>query len=217
MAVMVGGTIAAVGENVLNEQDRKWLRSGVWFLGPVGLGLASGLIIAGYFLKMEGLKLPGLICGLVILAMTVICGGLQVLGRFGGSAKIILAGVAALVVPVLFGLLPAIEQIKISPPISRAIKEKTGNDVPVAMYEYDEPTLNFYIGRHIELLRGEDAIVTWAQQPKYGALIIPKEVLAGVEQRYGIFPLEQIAAKKGFNYSKGKALEVLALIRKTEN
>ena len=49
------------------------------------------------------------------------------------------------------------------------------------------------------------------------ALIIPKDVLGGVLQRFGPLPLEQIASKNGFNYSKGKQLEVLALIRKTEN
>ena len=89
--------------------------------------------------------------------------------------------------------------------------------MPVATYKYAEPTLNFYISRRIEPLRSEDAVVTWARQPKDETLIIPKEELAGIEQRYGTLPLEIIASKKGFNYSKGKPLEVLALIRKAEN
>jgi 4-amino-4-deoxy-L-arabinose transferase-like glycosyltransferase len=44
MAVMTGATIVASGQNVLNERDRKWLRGGIWFSGPVGLGIAAGLV-----------------------------------------------------------------------------------------------------------------------------------------------------------------------------
>ena len=114
MAVMTGATIVASGQNVLNERDRKWLRGGVWFLGPVGLGIAAGLIGVGYFIKSEGLKMPGLICGqshgddnnLLYL---------QVREKFNGTAKVVLAGILILIIPLLFVLLPAVEAIKISP------------------------------------------------------------------------------------------------------
>ena len=79
--------------------------------------------------------------------------------------------------PLLFGLLPAIEEIKISPPLAKAVREKTDTDVPSAMYKYAEPTLNFYIGRKIETLRNDEAVAAWAKQPIPGALIIPKDVL----------------------------------------
>jgi hypothetical protein len=217
MAVMTGATIVASGKNVLNERDRKWLRGGVWFMGPVGTGIAASLIGVGYFIKSEGLIVPGLICGAIALVMTIICCYLQVREKFNGTAKVVLAGILVLIIPLLFVLLPAVETIKISPYIAKAIREKTDKDVPVATYKYAEPTLNFYISRRIEPLRSEDAVVSWAKQPKKGTLIIPKEVLAGIEQRYGALPLEIFASKKGFNYSKGKALEVLALIRKAEN
>ena len=44
-------------------------------------------------------------------------------------------------------------------------------------------------------------------------LIIPKDKLDNIQQSYGTLPLEEIASKKGFNYSKGKIVEVMALIR----
>ena len=59
MAVMTGATIVASGQNVLNERDRKWLRGGAWFSGPVGLGIAAGLIGIGYFIKIEGIENAG--------------------------------------------------------------------------------------------------------------------------------------------------------------
>jgi hypothetical protein len=123
----------------------------------------------------------------------------------------------ALEIPVLFGVLPAIEQIKISPSIADSVKAKTTKEVPVATYKYGEPTLNFYIGRQIKPLRNEEAVIAWARQPERGVLVIPKDALTNIQERFGPLPLEQIASKEGFNYSKGKPLEVLALIRKAEN
>jgi hypothetical protein len=84
--------------------------------------------------------------------------------------------------------------------------------MPVATYKYAEPTLNFYIGRRIEPLRSEEAVIAWTRQPRPGVLIIPKDVLAAIQQRYGSLALDEIASTRGFNYSKGTILEVLALI-----
>jgi len=215
MAIMAGGTIAT-GRSVLNERDEKWLRGGVWFLGPVGLAVASGLIAGGYLLKEEGLKTPGLICGLEILAMTAICCILQIRERFTASAGAIWAGVVILMAPLLFGLLPAIEAIKISPPIAAAIKEKTGSDVPVATYKYAEPTLNFYIGRKINELRKEAKVIEWLKNRGQRVLIIPRKDLDVIRQKIETADFEEIASKKGINYSKGKEVEVVALLVKTQ-
>ncbi len=216
IAVMVGGTIVAAGKHILNERDRRWLRGGVWFLMPVGLGLASVLIAAGHLLNIEGLKLPGLICGLVILAMTIICSLLQILERFTDSAKIILVGIVVLLAPLSFGLLPAIEEIKISPPLAKAVREKTSKDVPVAMYKYAEPTLIFYIGRKITQLKEEDEVIGWLKSPTERVLIIPRKDFDDIRQKSGNISFEEIASKEGINYSKGTELEVVALVSKKE-
>jgi len=217
MAVMTGGATAATGKNILNEQDKKWLRGGIWFLMPVGLGIAAGLIATGYSLKTDGLKLPGLICGLVILVMTVTCSILQIRERFIGSARVVLGGVVILLAPILFGLLPAIEEIKISPPIAKAVREKIGKDVPVAMYKYAEPTLNFYIGRKVTQLRNEGEVIGWFKNPGKRVLIIPRKDFDGIRQKSGDIDFEEIASKEGINYSKGKELEVMALVSKKQS
>ena len=216
MAVMTGATIVASGQNILSERDRKWLRGGVWFLGPVGLGIAAGLIGIGYFIKSEGLTMPGLICGVISLVMTIICCYLQVLEKFNGTAKVILAGVLILIIPLLFVLLPAVEAIKISPHIAKAIREKTGKDVPVAMYKYAEPTLNFYVGRNITQLRKTDDVVEWLKGTENRVLIIPRKDFEDIRQNAGNITFEEIASKKGVNYSKGKEVEVIALLVKTQ-
>jgi hypothetical protein len=149
--------------------------------------------------------------------MTVIAIRRQLAGRPQASAKVLLIGMLVFQIPFLFGVLPAVERVKISPPIAQAIKEKTAKEIPVATYKYTEPTLNFYIGRQIESLRDEEAVIAWSRQPQAGVLVIPKDVLAGIQQRHGFLALDEIASKKGFNYSKGTILEVLALIRRAKD
>jgi 4-amino-4-deoxy-L-arabinose transferase-like glycosyltransferase len=217
MAIMVGGTITATGKNIFNEQDKKWLRGGVWFLMPVGFGIAGGLIGIGHFIKSEGLIMPGLICGAIALVMTILCCYLQVRETFNGTAKVILVGILVLIIPLLFVLLPAVEAIKISPHIAKAIREKTGKDVPVAMYKYAEPTLNFYVGRNITHLRKTDDVVEWLKGTGNRALIIPRKDFEGIRQNAGDIVFEEIASKKGINYSKGREVEVVALLVKTQN
>jgi 4-amino-4-deoxy-L-arabinose transferase-like glycosyltransferase len=220
MAIMTGGVIAAAGGSrrlaaggkVLNEQDRKWLRGGIWFFIPVGLGMGAGLIAAGYFLKIDGIKLPGLICGIIILAMTIICWVSQAGENFVRSAKIIVVMIIALLAPILFGLLPAVEKIKIGPAIAKAVKEKTNKDMPTAMYKYAEPTLNLYIGRKINTLRKDYEVIEWLEQPGKRVLIIPRKEMTGVLQKASNVAFEEIASKEGINYSDGTKLDVTAIV-----
>ncbi len=216
LALAVAGTIVAAQENRLTARDQMWLRRGVWFFSPLAIAIVLALTIGPYFFPIPGLRWSGPAAGIVLLVMAAAAIYLQRADRTHLSAQVFLVGMFVLDIPILFGVLPAIEQIKISPPIAQAIKAKTAKETPVATYKYSEPTLNFYIGRQIEPLRGEEAVATWARQPKPGVLIIPKDVLADIDQQYGPLPLEQIVSKKGFNYSKGKPLEVMALIRKAE-
>jgi 4-amino-4-deoxy-L-arabinose transferase-like glycosyltransferase len=216
MAVMTGATIVASGQNVLNERDRKWLRGGVWFLGPVGFGIAAGLNGIGHFIKNEGLVMPGLICGVIALVMTIIICYLQVREKFNGTAKIVLAGILVLIIPLLFVLLPAIEAIKISPSIAAAIREKTDKDVPVATYKYAEPTLNFYVGRKIRQLRKEDQVIEWFKCEGERVLIIPRESINVIRERTNGILFDELTTKKGVNYSKGREVEVVALLIKKQ-
>jgi hypothetical protein len=113
-------------------------------------------------------------------------------------------------------LLPAIEAIKISPHIAKAIREKTGKDVPVAMYKYAEPTLNFYVRRNITQLRKTDDVVEWLKGTGNRALIIPRKDFEDIRQNAGDIAFEEIASQKGINYSKGREVEVVALLVKTQ-
>lgn len=213
MAIMVGGTVAAAQQNVLDERDRIWLRRGVWFFGPFAIMAALVLMIGPWFVNIPGLRWSGLASGVVLSVMAIIAIHYQRADRPQASAIVLLMGMIIFEIPVLFGLLPAIEQIKVTPAIAQAVNAKTAKEIPVATYKYREPTLNFYIGRQIESLGDEKAVVSWSRQTGEAVLIIPKDKLEGIQQSFGKLPLEEIASKKGFNYSKGKIVELTALLR----
>ncbi len=47
-------------------------------------------------------------------------------------------------------------------------------------------------------------------------LIIPRKDFEDIRQNAGDIAFEEIASKKGINYSKGKEVEVIALLVKTQ-
>ena len=110
--------------------------------------------------------------------------------------------------------LPMIERFKLSKPLADAIRAQTAPDVQVANLDYDEPSLIFYLGRrHLKNLGGDAGVIPWAKQPQPGVLVISREALAKIEAGNGPLGLKQIAAVRGFNYSKGKWADIVALGR----
>jgi 4-amino-4-deoxy-L-arabinose transferase-like glycosyltransferase len=212
MAIMAGGVIAGAGGGNLNEQDKRWLRGGVWFFIPVGLAMAAGAIMTGYHIKTEELKAPGLICGIIILIMTIFCWVSQIRGNFIRTAQISVAGIIILMAAVIFGLLPAVEKIKISPALAKAVQEKTDKEMPTAMYGYGEPTLNFYMGRKIIFFKKDYQVIEWLEQPGKRVLIVPREDFAAILEQTDNLTCTEIASKKGTNYSNGKKLDVTAMM-----
>jgi 4-amino-4-deoxy-L-arabinose transferase-like glycosyltransferase len=217
LALAVAGTIVAAKQNRLSAGDRIWLRRGVWLFGPLAITAVLALMIGPWFLEIPGLRWSGLASGIVLLIMAVIAIRQQYADRPQASAGVLLVGILVFQIPLLFGMLPAVEQVKISPLIARTIKDKTAEGMPVATYEYGEPTLNFYVGRQIEPLDSEKAVIAWTRQPQPGVLVIPKDMLAAIQERHGSLALDEIAATEGFNYSKGTRLELLALIRRPKD
>lgn len=214
MALAVAGTILAEERNALSAQEQVWLRRGVWLFAPVAAAGALGLIVGPWFAQIQALRWSGLVSGIVLLGIAIIAIRQQFAKGSAASAKVVVVGMAVLQIPILFGVLPAIEQLKLSPAIARAVKAKTTEETPVATYGYGEPSLNFYVGRRIEHLQDENAVIAWVRQAQPGVLVIPRDVLAEIQQRHELPALEEIASKKGLNYSKGTELELVALIRR---
>ncbi len=216
LALIVGGTLAGAHAGALTQRDRKWLRAGVWFMGPLAAAIGLGLVVGPWFVPVPGLRGWGAAAGIVVLAMAAVAIREHLADRPQTSALALIAGMIAFQIPLQCGLLPAFEQIKISPALAREVNARTGPSVPVASFKYGEPTLNFYIGRHVEPLGSQGAVLEWAGQPGPRVLVIPRDRLDEIERRSRPLPMEEIASVKGFNYSKGRELDVVALFSDKE-
>jgi len=217
MALAVAGTLFSQEQTTLEDADRRWLRGGVWFFGPVAGGVAIGLAIAPFWLHLPGATVPFWASAAVLLAMSALAMRQQLQDRPRSSAVTVLLGMIVLLVPLMLGVMPAVERVKVSPAIAAAIRDRTSGAAPVRTFEYTEPSLRFYVGQQIEPLRGNDELLRWAREPQPGVLVIPTDLLAEIEQRNGSLGLEEITVKPGLNLANGKPLEIAALLRGGRN
>ncbi|MBN1508631.1 MAG: glycosyltransferase family 39 protein [Sedimentisphaerales bacterium] len=213
LALIVSGTIAAARSGGLAPRDKDWLRGGVWFFGPVAAALSGALIVGPWFMTLPGLRWWGAAGGVVIAVMAALAMREQLADRPHKSAMILIGGIVLFQVPLQWGILPAFESTKISPVMAREVNTRIDPNVPVATYRYREPTLNFYLGRHIESLAGPDAVHSWVSQAGPRVLIIPEDRLEGLRDRLRDVPLDEIASVHGLSFSKGKPLDVIVLFR----
>ncbi|HXO41206.1 MAG TPA: hypothetical protein VN999_07160, partial [Thermoanaerobaculia bacterium] len=84
--------------------------------------------------------------------------------------------------------------------------------VPVATFEYAEPSFTFYLGRWpVRELRDAGAVAGWAAEAGPGVLVLPRSVSQALG--YELAGTTEIAAAKGWNVAKGRPLELVALLR----
>ncbi len=220
LALMVAGTIEASNNSRLTERNKKWLRGGTWFFGPVALVLAAACFASPFILQTQtSLHIPplnwsGPLCGLILIIMAASAIYFQLKEQFLKSSASLLACLAVFLIPLLLGVLPGLEQIKIPPHIAKIVRDKTAPDLPLYTCKFNEPSLNFYIGRPIQQLADPQEVADWALQKQNGALIIPKNLLEEISNKFGPLPIVQIGSKKGINYSKGKPVEIVVVVKK---
>ncbi|MGD0094019.1 MAG: phospholipid carrier-dependent glycosyltransferase [Planctomycetota bacterium] len=232
LALAVAGTIDAHERRLLTPRDCAWLRRGAWLAAPLVFLLAF-LLIAGTKLLPalaagRGGSAPLEACAWVLASEKWPCAAagaaLAVLGfvalrqhlalRIQAAARTCFAGAIGMLLFFATFMLPAVEKLKVSAPLARAIRAQTAEDVPVATCEYAEPSLIFYLNRGVihNLAQGS-AVIAWAREPQPGVLIIPRDILPPLQRRYGDLGLREIASASGFNYSKGTWCDLVAVRR----
>jgi 4-amino-4-deoxy-L-arabinose transferase-like glycosyltransferase len=213
LALAVAAVVAGTEHETWTKRDHYWLQWGGWLLAIPAFGAAGVLAIGPWFMPIPHLRAWGL-ASAVVLSLVAIAAMRDLHGRrFQACADLLTRGMVLLSLLLFIGVLPALEAVKVTPPVAAAITSQTARDVPVATYRFGEPSLNFYVDRPIEVLRNEQAVVDWAQKSAPGVLVISKEELERIAQHYGPIALELMASKRGFNYSKGKPIELMALMR----
>lgn len=191
-----------------------WVRTGAGLFLVVGFGLAAGLILAPWFLPVPGLRIPMFSLGLAMFATTW-CGW-RLFSRNRHRTTVVFLAAAMMVfnLALAAGLLPPLESYKVSAPIAHAINRVIPRDVPVAVFKYNEPSLYFYLDRTpIVSLGSHQEVWQWANAPGRGVLVIPRADINAVRLQFGSLPLVLLAADAGYNYSNGRAVDLLVLER----
>jgi len=210
----VGGTLEAEGEGRLSERDRRWLFRGIWLFAPV-LALAVLLLVGGvWFLPAPAPRLPLALFGCAVAALGAAGLREHAAGRFGRGAVMLCAGFAGLQLLSAPLLLPALEPYKPSPAIARAVRARVPGPVPVSTFDFDEPSLDFYLHpSRVRRLPDAVALEAWPREPGPGILIASRGALSTLLPRREEVGLTEIGAARGFNYSKGRWVDLVALGR----
>ena len=181
---------------------------GPWFVPPLGLSPP------GAETSSPGLAWPIAGLGAIFITMTLLVLHEHSAGRYRAAVGILVAGIVCAIFTVSMIGLPMMERFKLSKPLADAIRAQTAPDVQVYYLDYDEPSLIFYLGRrHLKPVGGEKGVVPWANQQAPGVLVISREALARIEAGKGPLGLKEIVSVRGFNYSKGKWADIVALER----
>lgn len=217
LALAVAAVVDAAERGQLDPRDRRRLSHGAWLYGGVLVIEVGALIAAAVNPPAAELRAACLAVAAVLLVQGAIALRLHMRGRWRHAALATMAGSFAMWLVLGVYALPRIENIKLAPRLASAIRAATPPTVPIATASFDEPSLLFYAGRApIEHLESESALTAWLQEPAPGVLVIPRSQLAEIEKlRAGLERIDilELAAVHGFNYSKGKVVELVALRR----
>ncbi len=171
--------------------------------------------------------------GFLIVALPLIFR--QQVANFAANARaLVIAGLLFLVAAGLF-LLPTFETIKISKRLTDQIRNYVSKETPVTVCGYNEASLVFYLNQNVQDIVGErpnalkdgprptakeaakiveQAIADWAATPAPGVLIIPKPMYDRLKTDLQLPDMQHIGEVHGFNYSKNKWVDILAIRRR---
>jgi 4-amino-4-deoxy-L-arabinose transferase-like glycosyltransferase/membrane-associated phospholipid phosphatase len=214
LALMVGGVIVASERGALSRRDRVWLRRGRWLFAPVGLAVGGALVIAPWWLPVPGLRSPAFGAGLVVLAMTALALREHRAGRLRACAGVLVAGMVLFAAQLGAALLPAAEGYKASPEMAQVVRAQTHADVRVWLFGYGEPSLIFHLQRGpVHKLRTGEQLRAWARAAEPGVVVASRRHLARLGWEPRAAGLVELGRVRGFNYAKGRWVELVALAR----
>ncbi len=217
LALAVAAVIDAAERGALAPRELRWLARGAWIFGVVLALEVAAVIVLSLRPEAAALRGPVLALGAVILAQGAVAIALHVKQRWRHAAIAAIAGGVAVWLVLGGFVLPRVEALKIAPRMVAAIRAAGSGSLPLATYSFEEPSLNFYWGpTPIRRLPDGAAIDAWLAETADGVLVIPQAKRNVLEGRAGAKTLREVASVDGFNYSKGKPLKLVALLRQRE-
>ncbi len=173
----------------------------------VAIGLqAVGLVVLP--LPLAPLAAPALAAGLAFAMLLAATAGDR--HRFAGAAAL---GMAALAVALALNAW-RLEAFKPAPRVAAEIRQRVPLGTPIATCGFDEPSLYFYLGPErgpLTSMNGSGALRSWSEAAGSGVLVATARLYD--EAGGGALPVAVLARVPGYNYSNGKAVELLVLGR----
>lgn len=219
LALLCAAVMQAHAAGQLSEKDRDWLRGGVWFLGPVLIGLIGVLGLLGVMRSGDLLwrVVPPIV---TLMAVGTLAVRSQLREQLHHTCRWLVGGMVVTLGLLMSLVMPVIErELKIGPQLAGAVHEHFAEPVEVAWLGYHEDSLVFYMDQPVDMPlrspgRKPEEVAAWAHRDQPGALIITAAHLERVEAEAGPLGLEEIARIRAINYSSGAAaVEVRVLAR----
>ncbi|QDU34700.1 Undecaprenyl phosphate-alpha-4-amino-4-deoxy-L-arabinose arabinosyl transferase [Poriferisphaera corsica] len=228
IALMMAAAIEARVRKDSPEDEVGWLDMGKWiylvFLGMAVLGgivgpwvLQRGSVGVSYVLSL-------LLAGATVWVMMMTAKAVMS-GRLYRASLLTALIFPVITLPTVYVVMPQVEaNFKPSKQIALGIHEILGGeDVPIIMSGYEEPSLVFYIRRPAgEVVKetGSDtaAIYEWSRKPGTGILIVTKKNYDKTIDKYTKLPLDLLFEDETVNYSANrKPLDVMVFGRNMTN
>ncbi len=214
LAIATAAGVALRLNERMNDQDRDWLRGGIWFFIPVAV-LVLGAIAGAPLLVDDASLLAGVAPVAVALVVIGAAGVVyQLRERVALTTRLLMYGTPVVVLMSVVLVLPGVEdRLKVSRDLAGFIERQGLAGEPLHMHDYDEPSLFFYVDRPVgrPIVRlDRDEIGAWARRGGDGLLVISRERLEQVQQAHGPAPVRTRYAKPIIDYSSGgDPIEVL--------
>ncbi len=229
LALAVAAFIGKAEKGLLAPADLAWLKRGAWLFVPTGVAAAAALMVGPAFLSFPGIEKAGFASGFLLLTVVIPAAREHASRRYRSSAVVLVAGMLAFQFHAAMWVIPKIDHLKPGPPVARAVKASTEPGTRVLTCKFNEPSLNFYLDRYTVPLADENAVAAWARE-RVGAgggtggagepvgqadevLVAPRAILQAAEERHGPLGFTEIASSAGFDFSKGRKMELVAVRR----
>jgi 4-amino-4-deoxy-L-arabinose transferase-like glycosyltransferase len=212
LALGVGYTLEQETLGSLSPRDRLWLRRGVFLYGAV-TAVELALLFACLRVVPGSLRPSGALLAVILAAFGVAAIRRQLAGRFAAASRIVFAGAVAVLLAAALLVLPALERHKAVPPLAREIRTRYAETVPIATFEFGEPSLDFYVARPpIRALEDGGRVALWAREPGPGVLVSTRHALESLPI-WTLEDLSEVTSRRGFNLAKGTWVELVVLER----
>jgi 4-amino-4-deoxy-L-arabinose transferase-like glycosyltransferase/membrane-associated phospholipid phosphatase len=204
---------------VVARHDTPWPRWSqrlqVGLLGVVAFGLMVAPVVVVVLQAIGTLVFP---LPLVPAAGTALAAGLSfwLLAAMMRRSRQLAGAVALGMLAVGVALAANVWRLEAFKPAQRIAESVHGAipaGVPVACGSFEEPSLMFYLGPEygpVRIVKGRRQLHEWMQEPGPGVIILPQQDAIELQTNPA---LTRIFRTKGYNYSNGKAVDVVVLGR----